>query len=206
MVFLIILIPTIYRSTWLLFEPTSYTGYSISTSIYHVVMSVSWIGIVFFILYKNKESGKKMGLHKDMWGREMILGILLFAATRYAFYMYSQIFTPAYQNTGYQATLRPSVLEIIFLVPSLAISAFSEEILMRGYFITRLEGILKNRFAALLVSSLLFASYHTYQGIYATGFIFLFGMLLGVFFQLTRSLVSVTTAHFVYNLYALNIL
>src|SRR5206468_12251270 len=82
-----------------------------------------------------------------------------------------------------------------------AANAFAEELVMRGYLITRLEGATGSSLMALLVSSVLFAGYHVYQGWGATASIFLGGMVYGIAFLVSRRLWPVVIAHFLWNVH-----
>ena len=80
-----------------------------------------------------------------------------------------------------------------------AAGGFSEELVMRGYLIPRLERLLQSTWVAVVVTSVLFGSYHLYQGTaYAIASAVL-GLFLGVAFCLTRRLWPLCAAHALYN-------
>ena len=73
----------------------------------------------------------------------------------------------------------------------MALIAFSEELVFRGYVLDNLMRSFRNKWIALVISSVLFASFHfTSPEIYPLAFVnlFLAGMLLGVNYLYTRNL------------------
>ncbi len=76
---------------------------------------------------------------------------------------------------------------------------FSEEFVMRGYLIPRLERLLRSTWAAVLVTSLLFASYHLYQGVTPAIADVALGLLFAVWFCLLRRLWPLCLAHALHN-------
>ena len=73
----------------------------------------------------------------------------------------------------------------------MALIAFSEELVFRGYVLDNLMQSFPNKWAALAISSVLFAAFHfTSPGIYPLAFVnlFLAGLLLGVNYLYTRNL------------------
>lgn len=79
-----------------------------------------------------------------------------------------------------------------------AIVAVSEEIIFRGYLITRLGRLFKGRiWIAAIISSLSFASGHLYQGKGGLVLIFIYGMMFAALYVKTGSLYPGIIAHFI---------
>jgi membrane protease YdiL (CAAX protease family) len=74
--------------------------------------------------------------------------------------------------------------------------AFAEETAFRGYALTRLEAITKNRVLTAIVVSLAFSAGHFYQGIGGLIVIFVYGLMFSVLFYKTGSLWPGIVAHF----------
>ncbi len=75
------------------------------------------------------------------------------------------------------------------------ISAAAEELALRAYLITRLSQLGLHRINAVLVSSAVFASYHIYQGAWATVQVFLMGAVFGTVFALSRRFWPLVLSH-----------
>ena len=65
---------------------------------------------------------------------------------------------------------------------ALLANSFAEEIVMRGYMIDRLEQLFGKSWLEILISSLLFGSYHIYQGLLGAGGAVFIGMVFGTWF------------------------
>ena len=66
---------------------------------------------------------------------------------------------------------------------------------MRGYLLPRLERLLRSTAAAVVITSLLFASYHIYQGFAAVCGSAAFGLVYAVAFCMTRRIWPLCLAH-----------
>jgi uncharacterized protein len=73
----------------------------------------------------------------------------------------------------------------------MALIAFSEELVFRGYILRNLMEFIPNKWIALVISSVLFAAYHAFTpGIHTLAFVnlFLAGILLGINYIFTKNL------------------
>ncbi len=96
-----------------------------------------------------------------------------------------------------------SILIIVASLISTLGYAFLEELVCRGYAITRLTQIGWSSAWAIIVPGLLFGSYHIYQGAYGALNATLMGLAMGYFFFKTRQLWPIFIAHAAYNLWAM---
>jgi membrane protease YdiL (CAAX protease family) len=76
---------------------------------------------------------------------------------------------------------------------------FAEELVMRGYLIARLERLLGSTWLPVLVTSVLFASYHLYQGVNPAIGHFASGLVYAVSFCFLRRLWPLCIAHALVN-------
>jgi len=84
--------------------------------------------------------------------------------------------------------------------------AVSEETMFRGYLCLRLQGLTRNPVAAVLISSLLFALGHGYQGTTGLLAVGILGAALAVVYLWRGSLVAPMTIHFLQNFFAMLVL
>ncbi len=94
----------------------------------------------------------------------------------------------------------PTMPSLDPITASLAVLAagangFAEELVMRAYFIPRLEKRLRSTLAAIVITSVVFGLYHIYQGVWAASFTVVTGLILGWVFVRTRKLWPVFFAH-----------
>jgi membrane protease YdiL (CAAX protease family) len=74
-------------------------------------------------------------------------------------------------------------------------AGLSEELIMRGYLIPRLERTLGSTWSSVVASAGLYALLHSYQGIFGVWNALLSGLVSGSFFALTRRLWPLVLAH-----------
>lgn len=92
---------------------------------------------------------------------------------------------------------------VVFILSSIAwiANGFAEELVMRAYLIARLERLLRSTWQAVLVSTLLFASYHLYQGPVGVIGAAAFGLVCALSFCLCRRLWPLCLAHAMWNMW-----
>ncbi len=84
------------------------------------------------------------------------------------------------------------------LIATIIVSPISEELIFRGVFLNRLQLVLPTTFA-VLISSLLFASLHSFGSIFAA---FVFGVCVAILYLKTENIFVPILAHFLNNLFA----
>jgi len=98
--------------------------------------------------------------------------------------------------TGHQA--------MIFFIALTA--GVTEELIFRGYLLTRLSQWFKNNVAAVIVSSLLFAALHyKYGSLRELIFTFLIGMIFSIYYIKYRNIKAVIVTHFLIDYINMNI-
>jgi membrane protease YdiL (CAAX protease family) len=112
-------------------------------------------------------------------------------------YVYQLIHTPrpSYHAQGWIGL-------VTLLVLAIAIG-FSEELLLRGYLIPRLERLLRSTWASVLVSAAVFGLLHWRSGVLTVCHAFLGGIVYGIAFAWTRRLWPVAIAHAMYDFSAM---
>ena len=91
-------------------------------------------------------------------------------------------------------------IDTVLMVAMYIVAAYSEELIMRGYLITRLTTLFRSRTEAVLIAAILFAAYHSYQGLFGVISTLAFGILYGVAFLLTGRVWPLALAHALVNI------
>ncbi|HEC61872.1 MAG TPA: CPBP family intramembrane metalloprotease [bacterium] len=102
-------------------------------------------------------------------------------------------------NTGFRWRLDDAGLIPLALVFCLS-TAYREELFFRAYLLTRLEQLGLPAPIALILSTMLFAAGHLYQGFLGSIVALIIGFYFGLFFQKRRNLHQIALAHAFYNL------
>jgi membrane protease YdiL (CAAX protease family) len=152
------------------------------------------------ILALGKEPWSRFGIVRFRWMRDLTLGLVILVLASEA----GSIFFPhvprslfsGSENLRAAQDIGPSDVfgHLLFLL-GIPLAAFAEELVFRGYLIPRLERLLESSWAAVLVSTVLFASYHIYQGPGGFERTAIAGFIYGIAFCGSRRLWPVCIAH-----------
>ena len=199
------ILPDLYASE----TPDSFVSYSI----WSIVSCISISTVVAYIMYRSKLPWAAFGITRPRWIRDFFLGILVWLITAFvAGTLYAIAATAvgteevvSFTETSYQFARASEALDYaLILLFSFAVG-LSEELAMRSYLIPRLEFLLNSTWKSILISSLLFASYHLYQGFGAAVVIFIVGISLGCAFCWLRRLWPLVWAHALMDVIAFSI-
>jgi len=132
------------------------------------------------------------------WIADPLLGAGIWLAGLWAYYftqmlLPADVFAPV--ELGWQFTDRTNPLSYVLLIAASLANGFAEELVLRGYLLTRLERLLGSTWAAVLITSLLFACYHLYQGLGPTIGVAAVGLMYGGAFCRVRRLWPLVLAH-----------
>lgn len=161
------------------------------------------IAVVLYIISQSGESWDKFGIRRPRWLLDPILGVLILIATYAVIYVVA-VFIAAFAGHRYASDAEH--LRHVFTYPSTGSDYLSlvlmsiavglgEELAMRSYLITRLEQLLNSSAQGVLISSLLFASYHIYQGLRSTFWVFVLGLCFGTAYCRLRRIWPLVAAH-----------
>jgi membrane protease YdiL (CAAX protease family) len=82
----------------------------------------------------------------------------------------------------------------------------TEELIFRGYILTRLSLMFKNRYIPVIISALLFAALHySYRSLRELIFTFLIGLIFGLYYQKYRNIKVLIVVHFMIDMISLEI-
>lgn len=215
-------IPHLAGAVWGQLEPEALGGsrHSPLSMGYDAVRHLCIIAPVVWIMHMARADGvsmRRFGWTPIHWRLDAVLVIVVLFADFIAYWLYAaadgllQVYapalhqlsqpTPAEVDASNAVLPRPdSLAGWLLLCASILAAAAAEEIVCRGYLMTRFEDLWNHRAKALVVSSAIFASYHIYQGWFALLGVFLSGMAFGLVFLATRRLLPIIIGHALVNL------
>jgi membrane protease YdiL (CAAX protease family) len=170
----------------------------------HIVSVLPSIALVLFLIWRGGEGWRVHGLARPRLLRDGILTVIVFAVDFVLYLALVEVMTnllgEAAVNEFYERLLQlfpkpQDLADYILSAVAIVLGAFSEELVFRGYLIPRLERLLGSIDRAALVSTLIFAGYHVYQGVIGLVGVFLFGLVMAVFFCLTKRLWPLVVVH-----------
>lgn len=202
-------LPDLWSSLGLLFrsQPPDWTFNEREAYLIFRSVQVSWL--VLYLMARSGTPWSRFGLVAPRWIRDSLLAFATLVAAYFAYGFYAagaMSLIPA--ETMSRETQRLNELfsgprepeqTVLFVVSQLA-NGFAEELVMRGYLIPRFEDLFGSTVKALLFSSVLFSSYHLYQGLYGAGSALVMGLVFGVAFCAIRRIWPVAAAHALLNI------
>jgi membrane protease YdiL (CAAX protease family) len=167
-------------------------------------------GLILFFVWRNGEPLEFVGLTTRDFFNEAALGVLLYVPFMYIVNFFQFLL----QTLGVKPPQAPlpsfmsatGMWDLILAIILVTVVAFTEEVIFRGYLMLRFESATASTFAALFLSSFIFAIGHGYEGtlgVITVGFI---GIIFALLYLWRRSLVAPMVMHFIQDFIAIIIL
>lgn len=159
---------------------------------------------LLMILALTKDPWARFGIVRPKWIVDALLSCAI-GVCAFVFLCFVMSILPSSMrehSTATHAVSRTSPegpLGYILLFVACIVGAFAEELVMRGYLIARLERLLTSTVAAVAIATMVFASYHLYQGLWGVIGAGANGLVYAVAFCLLRRLWPICLAHAFYN-------
>lgn len=196
MVFLFLIVPAL--STSFLISSQSEMNF-MPSAIYAILNDLGLVSLVFYFIWRNSESPRRIGWTADKWSWEVLWGLVLFLPVMLG----ANLLESSLHTMGFSAPTRlPSFLaasghaDIVLAVVLVTVVALVEETVFRGYLILRLNTVTRSPWTAVLLSSAVFALGHGYEGIAGVISVYFLGVVLALVYLWRRSLVAPMLIHF----------
>jgi len=198
-VVLLALVADVLRSAWWVANPGP-TSWTIEGAAETTLMDLQAIALVIYLVARSGRGWAHFGLSRPRWKLDGVLTGLIFFLDWGISGLGDMVVTSMFSKSEYRDTCPPEGGWRAFLVVSQLTSGFAQELVMRGYLIPRLETLLRSTGWSLLLSSVLFASYHVHQGPAGCVSSFLAGLVYGSIFAITRRVWPLALAHAAWNI------
>jgi membrane protease YdiL (CAAX protease family) len=165
-----------------------------------ILRDIALVALILFFLWRNGEPLRRIGLCGTGGWREAVLGLGLYAP----FFFGVGLLGGALRAAGF--SVPPSQIPS-FLIPKgpaqfllgfilVVVVALAEETIFRGYLILRLRAATGSVRAAVLLSSLIFAIGHGYEGSAGIVVVFSMGVIFALIYVWRRNLAAPMVMHF----------
>jgi membrane protease YdiL (CAAX protease family) len=174
---------------------------TVESEIHGIFANAGIILLLVFLLWRNHESLRHVGIRRTRWWSEILWAILIYVSCWMSWIIlggWASMFFGR-EPRSHDPPLEPGRLYFILLPAVFLISALFEELLIRGYVWNRLQRLTGSKGMALVGSSILFTAYHPYQP-RSLVYVFTFGMIMGLYRWKGRSLPRLILAHTLFNL------
>ena len=165
---------------------------------------------VLYLIWRSGEPFSGFGLKPPIWGWDLFIGLMIwlvdyFMCTRLWRGFSYLIYFPDSLNTGGadRAHSPRETGDYILLFVASCANGFAEELVMRGYLIPRFERLLGSTWMSVILTAILFGSYHVYQGVSAAIGVAIAGLLYGMLFCFFRRLWPLAMAHALFSFFTI---
>ena len=164
-----------------------------------ILNDLGLLSLVLYFVWRNHESVESIGWNFEHLGRDVTLGLILFAPV----FMGGNALANVLHQIGLSAPERqPSFLvvsgfkQVILGLLIVTIVAVVEETVFRGYLMLRFQAVTGSPSAAVILSSLMFFLGHGYEGMAGAISVFGLGVVFALIYLWRKSLVAPIVIHF----------
>jgi membrane protease YdiL (CAAX protease family) len=203
-VFLFLIVPSMVLSYFAVGQDKiNFVVLALST----IFRDLALLSLILFFAWRDKEPLRRLGLTRDHLAFNLALGLALYAPFLFVIGAVEQVLTGLGLSSGAQPG--PSYFhvggrwELALAVILVAVVAVSEETIFRGYLIRRLQMITASTPAAVLLSSIVFALGHGYEGSLGVVTVGVMGLVFSLLYLWRRSLIVPIVLHFIQDFLAI---
>lgn len=169
------------------------------TAIATIFRDLALVSLIAFFLWRNQETKDRIGW-RFRGRQDVVLGMLLFVVVFLAAGYLDQLLRAA----GFSAPATPlpksltahGTTEFLLAALLVMVVAVTEEIIFRGYLILRLKEVTGSSVAAIVLSSVIFAGGHGYEGTSGVVTVGFLGLVFAIVYVRTGSLAAPIIMHF----------
>ncbi len=196
LVFLFLILPSLVLSFFIASRIAGVSFLFLSGSI--ILRDLALLFLVLYFVWRNNEHSAALGLTARDLGKEVSIGALLFIPL----FLFTSAMVGYLHRAGLSAPPNPLPLKIEgtaqfgIAVLMVAVAAFAEEAIFRGYLMLRLGAVTSSPAAAVILSALIFTSGHGYEGLAQVLAVFVVGLVYALVYLWRKSLAATITMHF----------
>jgi membrane protease YdiL (CAAX protease family) len=207
LVFLFLVVPSLVLSLFV--TPQGSEGFRLTAAMV-IARDLALLSLVLFFVWRNQERLDRLGWTLKRFPLEIVLGILLYIPMAYGIGWLETFFTEiglSSPPTSSSAFLHPSSgAELGLAVALVVVVAIAEETIFRGYLLLRFRGLGLGNTLAVILSSLIFAVGHGYEGSAGVATVGVMGVLFAVVYLWRGSLVAPMVMHLLQDFLAIVVL
>ena len=189
------------------YVPPTFNPYALANDVVGQFVELLPVALVAHLLARTGERMRRIGFDATRPLFDLSLGAALslaaMAAVAVALAASHLLDLPIRPVIGVNPDAHASAIPLLLLTS--AVAGISEEVVVNGYLLTRLDDLGWRPSRALIASAGFRAAYHLYQGIGGFVAIFVFGLVAGRIFQRTKRVMPLVIAHFLIDVIAFGV-
>jgi len=172
-----------------------------------IFRDLALVSLILFLAWRDKEPVSRLGLNVKDLGSDILLGFVLYIPFLFVIGLVTQLLTAIGLSSPSEPG--PSFFrvggrwEVALAVVLVVVVAVSEETIFRGYLIRRLQAATSSTTAAVLLSSIIFALGHGYEGSLGAVTVGVMGLSFALIYLWRQSLVVPIVLHFLQDFLAI---
>ncbi|MBZ0171036.1 MAG: CPBP family intramembrane metalloprotease [Phycisphaerales bacterium] len=187
-------------------QTTTWTYSFTAESLMHTAWSASIIAAVLWVMRQSEDPWSSFGFRKFRPVKDTVMGVGLWILAWVGYVVVSEPLAVVLWNMGFDwsdesiwengVLSRPEhALDIPMIIVHSLFNAFSEQLVITAYLVSRLRRLAGGPAPAILIAATLFATYHMYQDIWGVVNAAIFGLLFTSLFVVTRRIWPCFVAH-----------
>ncbi len=205
LVFLFLIVPSLCFSFLVIQKGT--IGFTV-TAVATILRDLALVSLIAFFLWRNGEASEQIGWNSKNGPRDALRGIILFVFVAVgAAYLERLLLALGLSSPSAPTFLTPhGPTQLLLAFVLVVVVAVAEEVIFRGYLITRLKTVTGSTTAAVVLSSVIFSLGHGYEGSAGVVTVGFMGLAFAIVYVWRRSLVAPIVMHFLQDFLAIIIL
>jgi uncharacterized protein len=203
-VFLFLIVPSMVLSFFAAGEDKiNFVLLAVST----IFRDLALVSLILFLAWRDKEPVSRLGLSAKNLDSNILLGFVLYIPFLSVIGLVTQLLTaiglPSSSEPGPSFFHVGGRWEMALAVVLVVVVAVSEETIFRGYLIRRLQAATSSTTAAVLLSSIIFALGHGYEGSLGAVTVGVMGLVFALLYLWRQSLIVPIVLHFLQDFLAI---
>ena len=165
-----------------------------------ILRDLALVSLIVFFLWRNGEPISQIGWSVGKRWKDVIWGMVIFVPL----FISASFLEKGLQRLGFSVPATPlpfsaatrGPLDLLLAFMLVAIVAFAEETIFRGYLILRFRNITASPLQAVVFSSVIFSLGHGYEGSAGVVTVGFMGLVFGIIYLWRKTLVTPMTIHF----------
>jgi membrane protease YdiL (CAAX protease family) len=161
-----------------------------------VFWHLQWVPLLLFVMWRSGVGWARFGLVKPKWGKDILIGLGIWVTQVVVWHVLRESWRQHHLSLldQFLPAASPTGKILLCLVWSCAVG-FEEELVFRGYLISRFETLIGATWKSIALSAVIFGILHFQKGLGGVEYSIFTGVIWGIGFCMTRRIWPVALSH-----------